>query len=79
MPTALTSHRAKPGPAHRVAPDCAPATKNIVKAVSVMTIVVPRSGLEDQEDHRQGDEEEGEHPFRNPPISRPLLAIQCAR
>ena len=45
----------------------APATKNIVNAVRVMTIVVPRSGsLKTSSDDRRDDDEERDRPAPEP-------------
>ncbi len=58
----------------------APATKNIVKAVSVMTIVVPRSGsLKTSPITGRAMMRNGIVPLRKPPIALPLFAIQWAR
>ena len=65
------------------APSCrrlAPATKNIVNAVSVMTIVVPRSGsLKTSAITGSAMSRNGTVPDRKPPIALPLFAIQWAR
>ncbi len=58
----------------------APATKNIVNAVSVMTVVVPRSGSRNTSAMTGAAmTRKGTVPLQNPCTSVPRLANQWAR
>jgi hypothetical protein len=58
----------------------APATNHIVNAVSVITIVVPRSGsLNTNAITGPAISRNGIVPAQNRPTRRPRLANQCAR
>ena len=59
----------------------APATKNIVNAVRVMTVVVPEVGLleHERDDRRDDDAGTGRCPPQKPPTFVPRLANQWAR